>query len=275
MLSRVNGETDQANTIGGGRGENDSKQYTKDITSDPLSQFAVVYAALIHDMDHSGVSNDQLIKEKARIASIYGNKSVAENHSYRLAWDYLMEPEFQDLMDCICGPNDADEVERFSTTLLNAVLATDVFDKSLKADRDARWAHVFGTNSNGTDDGEKGVKDLNQLKAHIVLEHLIQASDVVHTMQHWHIYRKWNERLFQEMHNAYKLGRLAKNPVDFWYDGELGFFDYYVIPLAKKIGDCGVFGVSSDEFCKYAVANRREWESKGREVVEELVSKYC
>lgn len=36
-------------------------------------------------------------------------------------------------------------------------------------------------------------------------------------MQHWHIYRKWNERLFMEMTAAYRQGRMAKDPADFWY----------------------------------------------------------
>lgn len=260
MISRV--RDDQApNTLGDG-------EYTKDITSDPLTQFTVVYAALIHDVDHCGVSNDQLVKEKARIASIYENKSVAENHSFHLSWGYLLGPEFKELVECISGGNQA-ELDRFSTILMNAVLSTDVFDKELKADRDARWARVFSDNENGN------AMEQNYLKAQIVLEHLIQASDVVHTMQHWHIYRKWNERLFVEMMEAYKAGRMAKNPVDFWYEGEKGFFDFYVIPLAKKIGDCGIFGVSSDEFLKYAKANQYEWEVKGKEVVAELAEKYA
>ena len=37
----------------------------------------------------------------------------------------------------------------------------------------------------------------------MVVEHLIQASDVAHTMQHWQVYAKWNERLFVEMYTAY------------------------------------------------------------------------
>ena len=40
--------------------------------------------------------------------------------------------------------------------------------------------------------------DVNR-KVTIVLEHLIQASDVAHTMQHWQIYQKWNQRLFEGM----------------------------------------------------------------------------
>lgn len=270
MLSRVNHNTEATNN--NSKANEVVKEYTKDITSDPVTQFAVVYAALIHDVDHAGVSNDQLIKEKAPIASVYQNKSVAENHSFRLAWAYLMQPDFGELVECICGPNDPAEVGRFSGILLNAVLATDVFDKSLKADRDARWAHVFARRE-GPGDGDTEV--VNHLKAHIVLEHLIQASDVVHTMQHWHVYRKWNERLFREMSDAHRAGRLERDPAEFWYGGELGFFDFYVIPLARKIGECGVFGVSSNEFLKYATANRQEWQIKGEEVVRELTKKYC
>ena len=75
-------------------------------------------------------------------------------------------------------------------------------------------------------------------------------------MQHWHIYRAWNERLFREMYSAYQLGRAEKNPIEFWYKGEIGFFDFYIIPLAKKLKQCGVFGVSSEEYLVFAQKNR-------------------
>jgi hypothetical protein len=52
-----------------------------------------------------------------------------------------------------------------------------------------------------------------------------------------------------------------------WYEGELWFFDNYIIPLAQKLRECGVFGVSCDEFLDYAMDNRLEWETKGREIV--------
>ena len=47
--------------------------------------------------------------------------------------------------------------------------------------------------------------------------------------------------------------------------------DFYIIPLAKKLKDCGVFGVSSDEYLNYAMKNREEWEIRGHEVVMEMV----
>jgi hypothetical protein len=75
------------------------------------------------------------------------------------------------------------------------------------------------------------------------------------------------------MYKAWKDGRGGtKDPSEFWYQGEIGFFDFYIIPLAKKLKDCGVFGVSSDEYFQYAINNRNEWERKGKAVVEALIA---
>lgn len=66
---------------------------------------------------------------------------------------------------------------------------------------------------------------------------------------------------------------MSTDPATFWYQGEIGFFENYVIPLAKKLKDCNVFGVSSDEYLSYAMANKEEWEQKGQQIVAELVEK--
>lgn len=173
-----------------------------------------------------------------------------------------------------------------------------IVDKDLKALRNNRWVDAFDeTNRN------EPVNDTVNRKATIILEHLIQASDVSHTstssfvylfypmnslltmfcttttkpfialVQHWNVYRKWNERLLQEMYLAYKQGRVDKDPTENWAKGEIGFFDFYIIPLAKKLKDCGVFGVSSDEYLNYALINRRKWEVEGEAITAEMVNR--
>ena len=97
------------------------------------------------------------------------------------------------------------------------------------------------------------------------------------------------------MHQAYKQGRMNSDPTSTWYEGEIKFMDEHVIPLARKLGACGVFGVSGDEYLRkyhtsslywpvinypdfcwqskflpiagYAEANRLEWANTGKEVV--------
>jgi hypothetical protein len=46
------------------------------------------------------------------------------------------------------------------------------------------------------------------------------------------------------------------------------------IPLAKKLDECHVFGVSSDEYLHYAENNRKLWAQEGEEVVKEMVDRY-
>ena len=239
--------------------------HTYGITSDPLTQFAVVLSALIHDVDHVGVPNFLLVEENAGLATTYKNKSVAEQNSVDLAWKTLMEPSFAELRNCIY--DDTADLKRFRQLVVNTVLATDIFDKELQTLRKSRWAKAFDHDQNAVSGKQE---DVNR-RATIVIEHLIQASDVAHTMQHWHIYQKWNERLFNENYLAYKTGRSPKDPSGGWYQGELGFFDNYIIPLAKKLQNCGVFGVSSDEYLNYALENRREWATKGEEVVQKMM----
>jgi hypothetical protein len=47
------------------------------------------------------------------------------------------------------------------------------------------------------------------------------------------------------------------------------------IPLAKKLEECGVFGVSSHEYRQYALNNREEWVSKGQQIVADMKTKYA
>jgi hypothetical protein len=234
------------------------------IHSDPLTQFACVFSAMTHDVDHPGVSNNQLVSENAGIATFYHNKSVAEQNSVDLVWELLMEDEFSALRGAIY--NNEKEKKRFRQLLVNVVLATDIMDKDLKSLRDARWSKAFTE----LPIAEAPEQTMNR-KATIVIEHLIQASDVAHTMQHWEVYRKWNACLFREMHEAYSQGRAEKDPAESWFQGEIGFFDFYIIPLAKKLHECGSFGVSSQEYLKYALQNRQRWEEQGEEIVAELV----
>lgn len=253
-------------------------KHTYGITSDPITQFACAFSALIHDVDHSGVPNAQLIKEESDVALFYKNKSVAEQNSVDLAWSLLMEPEFDALRSYMY--RDKEELDRFRQLVVNSVMATDIADRELGAARKARWSKAFAHHSPSDDESvdthamvESRIDSTNR-KATIVIEHLIQASDVSHTMQHWHVYSKWNEKLFHEMYGAFKNGRSDKDPAEFWYAGELGFFDFYIIPLAKKLKECGVFGVASDEYLNYAEANREEWERKGMAMVEKYLAAY-
>jgi hypothetical protein len=115
------------------------------------------------------------------------------------------------------------------------------------------------------------------------------------------VYRKWNEKLFAEMYHSQAF-RCGEGPIRelvprragestyspstcfghlfFWppshkhHSYAQGFFDFYITPLAKKLSECGVFGISSYEYLSYAQNNRAEWVIKGQSIVADMVAKY-
>jgi len=75
--------------------------HTYGITSDPLTQFACIFSALIHDAEHEGVPNAQLVKEETALAAKYNNQSVAEQNSLDVGWNLLMKSRFKELRSAI------------------------------------------------------------------------------------------------------------------------------------------------------------------------------
>jgi hypothetical protein len=240
-------------------------QVTYGISSDYLMQFSVVFSALIHDVDHTGLTNKELIDMHAPLASTYREKCVAEQNFVDISWKLLMQSKYKELRACIYRTEE--ELKRFQELVVDAVMATDITDKELQTLRKDRWADAFHVAElSSSIDG----LDMDR-KATIVFEHIIQASDVSHCMQHWLTYQKFNARLFEERYVAFLKGVAGENPPWVgWYKGEIWFFDNYIIPLAQKLNDCGVFGVSYHELLNYAQQNRLEWEHKGESVVLQL-----
>ena len=230
------------------------------IASDPLTHFAVVLASLVHDAGHPGIPNSELVATEHELAKRYGSQSIAEMHSIHLAMKSL--EKYPDLEAQVYST--PHERKRFHRLLRHSVLATDIMGGEFSR----RWSKAFGDTV--VEDDEDSL--LNR-KASIVLELIIQASDVAHTMQHWHIYCKWNEKLFFERYSAFWSGSSSDDPTQGWYQGELGFLDHYVLPLAKRLKECGVYGVSSEEYYGFAVENRREWEVKGHDVVRGMLQR--
>jgi 3'5'-cyclic nucleotide phosphodiesterase len=138
-----------------------------------------------------------------------------------------------------------EECNRFRDLLCHSVLATDIIGNKL----DSLWTLAFDS----TAESEHDASSLLNRRASVALQLIIQASDVAHTMQHWHVYTKWNEKLFVERYLAYKSGSSSVDPILRWYEGELSFLDNYVIPLAKRLRECKIYGASSEEYDGFAI----------------------
>eukprot|EP00980_Cylindrotheca_fusiformis_P018898 scaffold6315_cov116-Cylindrotheca_fusiformis.AAC.9 len=231
------------------------KEDAAGIVNDPFVRFAIVLSAMVHDVGHTGVPNSRLAKENKDLADKYNNKSLAEQNSVDVAWEILTSSSFANLQHLIFG-NSMVKRQRLRQLLVNCVMATDIFDEDLRALRQQRWEH--------------GASSVNCM-ATMVMEHVLQASDVGHTMQSWELYREWNERLFNETYTAFRDGRAEKDPSESWYQRELWFFDNWVLPLTHSLKRSGVLNIISEQLLEQANQNKLRWEREGQEVCEAML----
>ena len=119
--------------------------------------------------------------------------------------------------------------------------------------------------------------------AKAISEQIMQVADVSHTMQHFSTFTKWNKHLYHEVLAAHKCGRTLAHheqmrganatnapqeihhPKENWYDSQIGFFSFYIIPLAERLDACGAFS-EDDKFAPLAVQNMEQWREFGREI---------
>ena len=255
-------------SIRGGGSDDTTNGIAATILNDPLYEmygFALVFSALIHDIGHRGVPNAQLIKEDPELAAKYDNRSVAEKNSTDVGLNLFLSSErYSDLRKLIF--QDEAKKARFETLVYEIVLATDIADKELQQKIRQQWEdRIINATTRKNHDGN----------VTIVLQTIIQAADVSHTMHSFDTYSEWNGYLFDEMYAAYQQGRADKDPSKSWYCGEFGFFDFYITPLVMKLKDSKIFDPAvCQQFLDNVQYNRKRWEDSGSDIVQSFVHKY-
>jgi len=275
------------------------------ISEDPLVHFALVFSALVHDVEHKGLPNAQLIQEQDKLSFVYINKSVAEQHSIAVAFSILSEPCFNELRNAIwCSKY---EFAKFRGLVVNLILATDISSPERTAIGREKWNTAFSKDpvylrkskihrrrsepstrmsSIMKRDSHKKIPrasetnlscaalaavSLATMKSNAILEQLMQIADVAHLMQDWPVFTKWNKKLYDELWAA-NLAKRGFDPSKNWCNGQTWFLENYVIPLSKRINDSGIFGSQGAVFMENAIKNRDRWLVEGEAMTDLMIT---
>jgi len=267
---------------------------TLGIGTDALMQFSIVFAAMIHDVAHTGISNRQLINESDDLAMLYNDQSVAEQNSISIAFTKLYEDRFAELRSAIAP--DVNQRRRFRSLVIQMVMSTDIASPERIALTHSRWKEAFEADrSKFPRSVNKPVRNIRfgikralnlsgetidlfsdnelELKSSAVIEQLIEAADIAHLMQSYQNFTKWNKRLYAELYHANTQGR-GFDPSGNWFQGQIAFVDSYVLPLAKRLLVADVFGPDSDIFITLAHLNRRKWIVSGSKFCEQILLEF-
>lgn len=107
--------------------KNDSRRRpppTYGLRTDPTALMALIFAGLVHDAGHPGITNRQRVEEQDEMAIRYNDESIHENHALSLAFGELLKSDYGELRRAMF-PTDA-HYRYFRKIVIDSVLSTDL-----------------------------------------------------------------------------------------------------------------------------------------------------
>lgn len=112
---------------------------------------------------------------------------------------------------------------------------------------------------------------IDDLRESVVMETILKAADVAHNLQGFDQMCKWSDKLYLELRRAYIQGR-GDCPQNGWFNNQIGFLDFYLLPLARKLDDMGVFRDDiGATFAANVENNRERWTREGMNVTSKII----
>ncbi|KAJ3415184.1 Calcium/calmodulin-dependent 3',5'-cyclic nucleotide phosphodiesterase 1B [Chytridiales sp. JEL 0842] len=194
---------------------------TNDIAS-PSDRLAMYMAAIIHDVDHPGYTNNFLINSYERRAVLYNDKSILENHHLATAFSLIMEEENNFMKDFTKG-----EFKATRETVIDMVLATDLSQ---------HFSIVSMFKSKVAQDFDPFDRREDRI---LLMKMMMKLSDVSNPSKEWPIYYKWCNLILQEFWRQGDMEKSLNLTVSPYMDrdntnvpsSQIGFIDYVIIPL--------------------------------------------
>lgn len=309
LVSMVMTQKDKKSDVGlpempedGGRNPFAARAKTYGLVKDKQLQFAMVFAALIHDAGHIGLTNSSMVCSNHERALMYNDMSVNEQHSLSVAFRIFHEKEFNEVRKLIFnGCN----YTRFRKFVIKMVLATDIFDVERCEFVNNRWDKVFELEKEqnsmrrikrrysisgrledyqqhasasdwkslltlGCNDKANCKNPVGCAKKFAIMELLIRVADIAANMQSWPVFIRWMERIFLEQIINERSSKNRQKMIAKWYDMQTGFLNAFVFPLLMKIKECGVLGPAAETLEQEATRNMRMWVEHGEEISRTL-----
>ena len=280
---------------------------TTDFIHDSFTHFALVFACLIHDVEHTGNSNKILNAKRHTLTKLY-SWSEAEQRSVHVAIELLCSRKYKNLLQAIC-PSTKDR-DFFGEKVLWAILCTDIASTEHLNCGVARFNRLYMSNLNESFDddvhddraqppphnerrrnrqsfkeiakhlkiGQRNVQEEarsvdNEAKGRAAIEHLMQVADTAHLMQNWENYLKWNFRLYKELMHCHEYG-LMPDPSGDWSGGQTNFIMNYVLPLACRTNIIFNDSLSTLNLVEKAQENLSRWMKEGDTISGIFVTGY-
>ncbi|XP_051842048.1 dual specificity calcium/calmodulin-dependent 3',5'-cyclic nucleotide phosphodiesterase 1A isoform X6 [Antechinus flavipes] len=188
-----------------------------------LEILAMVFAAAIHDYEHTGTTNNFHIQTRSDVAILYNDRSVLENHHVSAVYRLMQEDEMNILANL-----SKDDWRDLRNLVIEMVLSTDMSGhfQQIKTIRSTL----------------QQPEGIDKAKAMSLILH---AADISHPAKSWELHHRWTmalmEEFFRQGDKEAELGLpfspLCDRKSTLVAQSQIGFIDFIVEPTFSLLMD--------------------------------------
>jgi 3'5'-cyclic nucleotide phosphodiesterase len=189
-----------------------------------LEIFATLVAALIHDYEHTGTTNNFHVMSGSDTAMLYNDRAVLENHHISAAFRVLKDDDCNILQNL-----SRDEYRELRTLIIDMVLATDM---SFHFQQLKNMRNLLTLNEPSVDKSK-------------AMSLVLHCCDISHPAKKWDLHHKWTMLLLEEFFRQGDLERELGLPFSPLCDrnntlvaeSQIGFIEFIVEPSMGVCSD--------------------------------------
>ncbi|KAM8912497.1 dual specificity calcium/calmodulin-dependent 3',5'-cyclic nucleotide phosphodiesterase 1B isoform 2-T2 [Lycaon pictus] len=184
---------------------------------------AIVFAAAIHDYEHTGTTNSFHIQTKSECAILYNDRSVLENHHISSVFRMMQDDEMNIFINLT-----KDEFVELRALVIEMVLATDMS------------CHFQQVKCMKT-----ALQQLERIDKPKALSLLLHAADISHPTKQWAVHSRWTKALMEEFFRqgdkeaelGLPFSPLCDRTSTLVAQSQIGFIDFIVEPTFSVLTD--------------------------------------
>ncbi|XP_054168087.1 dual specificity calcium/calmodulin-dependent 3',5'-cyclic nucleotide phosphodiesterase 1-like [Oppia nitens] len=189
-----------------------------------LEIFATLIAAIIHDYQHTGTTNNFHVMSGSEITMIYNDRSVLENFHISAAFKVIRENDSNIVVNL-----SKEEYREFRSLVIDMVLATDMSSHFLQI----KTLKTLLGHTEFNIDKPKG------------LSYILHSADISHPSKSFDLHYRWTKLLMEEFFRQGDMESELGLPYSPLCDrnttlipqSQIGFIDFIVAPTMELCGD--------------------------------------
>ncbi|CAJ1429630.1 unnamed protein product [Effrenium voratum] len=212
-------------------------QVQADVFMSDLSQFALLVAAVGHDMGHEGLNNTFLVETSHELAVTYNDKSPLENMHCSKLFQLLRDPE-TDVFSSVAK----DQYKEVREDIIQAILHTDV-TKHNEMVKDLALFYQMNKETLNIEELAEEAGGVLKASRTTMINALLHSADVNNPCKPWEVAKQLAYSCMDEFFAQGDMEKSLGIPVGFLNDREkvnransqIGFIEFMIAPFVEAL----------------------------------------